>query len=208
MTEPPLRVVVFIDYMNVFNDARGAFHSRPFLASDGQIGPMELGRVLASRQTYGGSRDRACHEVRVYRGRPDPRKEPQTNAAHMRQCRAWESAGARVITRPLRYPRNWQRGDKVEEKGIDVQIAIDMVMMAINGDLDVAILASTDTDQRPVLEAFSALPLDPAPIVEVMAWRSDSANKRLDVPNQHVWAHFLKVSDYRRVRDKQDYNLA
>jgi hypothetical protein len=41
-----------------------------------------------------------------------------------------------------------------------------------------------------------------------MAWRSDSANKRLDVPNQHVWAHFLKVSDYRRVRDKQDYNLA
>jgi uncharacterized LabA/DUF88 family protein len=207
MSESPHRVVIFADYMNVFNDARTAFHRQPFGPSDGQVDPIQLGRVLTAKRPPGAT-DRACHEVRVYRGRPDPRKEPQTNAAHMRQCRAWESAGARVITRPLRYPRNWRPGQKVEEKGIDVQIAIDMVMMAINGDLDVAILASTDTDQRPVLEAFHALPLDRRPIVEVMAWRSETANKRLNIPDHHVWAHFLEVSAYRRVRDKHDYNLA
>lgn len=207
MAEQAHRVVVFVDYMNVFNDARHAFHTSPYGATDGQIDPIELGKVLASKKPPGAKR-RACHEVRVYRGRPDPRKEPQTNAAHMRQCRAWENAGACVITRPLRYPRNWKPGDKVEEKGIDVQMAIDAVMMAINGDLDVAILASTDTDQRPVLEAFHAFPSNHRPTIEVMAWRSLTANKRLDIPAHHVWAHFLEKNDYRRVRDKYDYNLA
>jgi uncharacterized LabA/DUF88 family protein len=207
MPEVPLRVVVFIDYQNVLNDARAAFHTRPFGAADGQIEPITLGRLLSAKQPSGSSRKRACHEVRVYRGRPDPRKEARTNAAHMRQCQAWESAGAVVIARPLRYPRNWPK-ERAEEKGIDVQIAIDMVLMAINKDLDVAILASTDTDQRPVLEAFHALPMNPAPVVEVMAWRSDTANKRLNVPTQHVWAHFLEKSAYRRVWDKYDYNLA
>src|SRR5437588_34696 len=118
--------------MNVFNDARLAFHTRPFGPSDGQIDPIALGKLLVSKQPLGTTRHRACHEVRVYRGRPDPRREPQTTAAHMRQCSAWESAGARVIARPLRYPRNWPK-ERIEEKGIDVQIAIDMVMMAVNG---------------------------------------------------------------------------
>jgi uncharacterized LabA/DUF88 family protein len=154
MPEAPLRVVVFIDYQNVLNDARAAFHSRPFGPADGQVDPIGLGRLLAGKQALGESGKRACHEVRVYRGRPDPRKEPQTNAAHMRQCQAWENAGAKVLTRPLRYPRNWPK-ERAEEKGIDVQIAIDMVMMAINKDLDVAILASTDTDQRPVQRLFT-----------------------------------------------------
>jgi uncharacterized LabA/DUF88 family protein len=208
MFEPPQRVVVFIDYMNVFNDARAAFHKWPFAASDGQVDPIALGGSLASKRPPGDTSKRACHEVRVYRGRPDPRKEPQTNAAHMRQCLAWEHAGAQVITRPLRYPRDWKKGEKVEEKGIDVQIAIDMVMMAVNGELDVAVLASTDTDQRPVLEAYHALKIDPRPRIEVMAWRSATANKRLSIRTHHVWAHYLEESAYRRVRDKHDYNLA
>ncbi len=206
MSKQRHRVVVFVDYMNVFNDARGAFHARPYGATDGQIDPIELGKVLTSKRPPGATR-RACHEVRVYRGRPDPRKQPRTNAAHMRQSQAWESAGARVIARPLRYPRSWRPGQKVEEKGIDVQLAIDAVMMGINGELDVAILASTDTDQRPVLEAFHAFPASTRPVIEVMAWRSPTANKRLNIPSQHVWAHFLEKSDYRRVRDKHDYNL-
>jgi uncharacterized LabA/DUF88 family protein len=197
---------VFIDYMNVFNDARKAFHGWPYGASDGQIDPIEMGRRLASKQPLGTSVKRACHEVRVYRGRPDSRREGQTHAAHMRQCQAWENAGATVITRPLRYPAGWPQV-KEEEKGIDVQISIDMVMMAINGDLDVAILASTDTDLRPVLEAFHALPEKRATI-EVSAWESLTMQKKLQIPKLHVWSHRLDDEDYRRVRDKHDYNVA
>jgi NYN domain-containing protein len=125
----------------------------------------------------------------------------------MRQCAAWEKAGAKVIPRPLRYPRDWPTS-RAEEKGIDVQIAIDMVTMAINGELDVAILATTDTDLRPALEAFHVLPLDPAPSIEVAAWRSPTMSKKLQVPGIHVWVHFVERAQYMSVRDGTDYNIA
>jgi uncharacterized LabA/DUF88 family protein len=205
MNEPPLRVVVFIDYQNVLNDARRAFHTHPYASPDGQVDPILLGQRLVRKQPVDATRRRACHEVRVYRGRPDPRKEPQMNAAHMRQCQAWESAGARVIARPLRYPRAWPK-ERAEEKGIDVQIAIDIVMMAVNKEFDVAILASTDTDQRPVLEAFQSLPLEPRPVVEVAAWHTDAFHKRLSAPGAITWPHLLGSDDYRIVRDRTDYN--
>jgi uncharacterized LabA/DUF88 family protein len=200
-------MVVFIDYMNVFNDARLAFGSPPFGPSDGQINPMQFGRLLAAREPLGTTRSRECAEVRVYRGRPDPRKEPRTYSAHMRQCAAWEQAGATVVTRPLRYPRSWP-SEREEEKGIDVQIAIDMIMMAVTGALDVAVLASTDTDQRPVLEAFSAIPTEPRPVVEVATWRSESFSKKLQVKNVHVWHHFVEEPEFRAIRDTTDYNTA
>jgi hypothetical protein len=125
----------------------------------------------------------------------------------MRQCTAWEISGATVITRPLRYPQNWPR-DRAEEKGIDVQIAIDMVMMAIRQELDVAILATTDTDLRPALEAFHALPSGQAATIEVAAWRSPTCSKKLQVAGLHVWSHFLEAADYNRIRDTRDYNRA
>jgi len=204
--EDSQRVVVFIDYQNVLNAARLAFCTRPFSASAGQIDPMAFGRLLASKQPLGTSGARHLEEVRVYRGRPDPRKEAQTYAAHMRQCERWEASGATVIPRPLRYPREWPNA-KAEEKGIDVQIAIDMVMRAVNKQLDVAILASTDTDQRPVLEAFHALPMEDPPVIEVSAWRSQTYSQKLQVKGLHTWSHFTEDPEYRRVRDTRDYNV-
>jgi uncharacterized LabA/DUF88 family protein len=200
------RVVVFIDYQNVLNAARHAFCSRPYSAADGQIDPVRYGQLLISREPLGTSGTRELKEVRVYRGRPDPRKEPQTYSAHMRQCDAWDQSGATVVPRPLRYPRNWP-DESAEEKGIDVQIAIDMVMRAVRRELDVAILASTDTDQRPVLEAFHALPFDDPPIIEVATWRSATYSQKLQVPGLHVWSHFFEEHEYRRIRDRRDYNI-
>ena len=88
-----------------------------------------------------------------------------------------------------------------------MQIAIDMVMSAINEQLDVAILASVDTDQRPVLEAFHALPLDPSPVVEVATWKSTHYSQKLQIQGLHVWSHYLEYDDYRKVRDRTDYNI-
>lgn len=207
MADSDARVVVFIDYMNVFNDARKAFCSWPYSPADGQFNPMKLGRVLASRRPLGTKTTRKLEEVRLYRGRPDSRKEPETHAAHMRQCAAWEAAGVNVIPRPLRYPRDWPK-EREEEKGIDVQIAIDMVMMAIHGELDVAVLASTDTDQRPVLEAFHALPTDPRPLIEVSTWRTASFQKKLQIKGLHVWTHYIDRPEFETVRDRTDYNIA
>lgn len=199
-------VVVFIDAQNVYNDARRAFFQRADPATHGQVDPVRLSRILTSRHPSGTNGPRNLKQVRIYRGRPDSTKEPRTYGAHMRQCAAWEKAGAKVIARPLRYPHTWPT-DPPEEKGIDVQIAIDMVTMAINGELDVALLVSTDTDLRPVLEAFFLLPLDPPKVVEVAAWKAPGFRKALRVSGRHVWCHFLEEDDYRRVCDRRDYNV-
>lgn len=211
MAEPPdpersVRVVVFIDYQNVMEDARRAFCSRPYSASDGQIHPRRYANLLVSRQPLGTSGRRVLNEVRVYRGRPHSEKEPRTHAPHTRQTSAWADAGVTVVTRDLRYPRDWPQS-RAEEKGIDVALAIDAVMMAVRGELDVAIIASTDTDQRPVLEAFHELPQQPRPVVETAAWSTPTFSKRLSVKGLHVWSHRLDHEAYQNVRDKHDYNI-
>ena len=61
------------------------------------------------------------------------------------------------------------------------------------GELDVAILATTDTDLRPVLEAFHKLPSGQSATIEVAAWRSPTCSKQLQVSGLHVWSHFLDV---------------
>jgi uncharacterized LabA/DUF88 family protein len=204
----PQRVVIFIDGQNVYNDARRAYGPLLPASPFGQIKPIPYGYLLASRRPHGAASGRTLKEVRIYRGKPDPRREPTTYAAHMRQTQAWVDSGATVITRPLRYPEGWP-SKKAEEKGIDVEIAIDMVTMAINGELDVAILASTDTDLRPALEAFFKLPLENPPIVEVATWRAPNGRaKQLRLNGgRHVWCHFLETADYERLKDTRDYNV-
>lgn len=79
---------------------------------------------------------RAFSDARVYTGRPDPRLEPRTYAAHLNQCTRWEADGTSVVWRPLRYlPR--RTGLPAQEKGIDVALCIDFVAMAIDGLYDV-----------------------------------------------------------------------
>jgi uncharacterized LabA/DUF88 family protein len=206
-TESLPAAVVFIDYQNLFNDARRAFGGlgEPS-ATSGQINPMKLAYHLVSREPLGASGPRTLKEVRIYRGRPSPSKEPKTYGAHMRQCDAWEKAGAVVIPRPLRYPSDWPETEP-EEKGIDVQIAVDIVSMAINEEFDVAILASTDTDLRPPIEAFFFLPFGEGCAIEVAAYRSPAFNKTLRVPDHHVWCHYIEQSDYEALRDRRDYNI-
>ena len=63
---------------------------------------------------------------------------------------------------------------KAQEKGVDVELAIDYVSMAARGDYDTAVLFSTDSDLRPALEAVIALrkPGQAYPRCEVAAWRN------------------------------------
>ena len=62
----------------------------------------------------------------------------------------------KVIQRTLRYPSDWP-SRKAQEKGIDVALAVDFVMMAVAEEYDVGVLMSTDTDLKPALEAVVAL---------------------------------------------------
>jgi hypothetical protein len=70
------RVIVFIDWQNVYKGARTAFHGDRGSSRLGMVDPVRLSQRLI-QLSYG--RGRELTEVRVYRGRPDPtrlRRQP------------------------------------------------------------------------------------------------------------------------------------
>jgi hypothetical protein len=84
------RVVVFLDYQNVYSTARRAFHGRNAPPSAGQIDPARLAKHLARNSTS----PRHLLQVRIYRSEPSPRFDQVGNAAWHRQVAAW-TAGRR-----------------------------------------------------------------------------------------------------------------
>lgn len=72
-------------------------------------------------------------EVRVYRGRPNPERQPGAAAANDRQTAMWErSDQVTVIRRNLQYPSDYP-ASQASEKGIDVAIAVDMIRLGMSG---------------------------------------------------------------------------
>jgi uncharacterized LabA/DUF88 family protein len=109
-----------------------------------------------------------------------------------------------IISRPLRYPAAYPR-EKPEEKGIDVALAVDFVMMAARDEYDVGILMSTDTDLVPALEAVTELR---GPRCEVVAWKNPrGGSSRLAVRGHDVSCHWLEAADYGAVFDDTDYTV-
>lgn len=176
------RLALFVDAQNVYKGAQRAFFLFSAYHPEGQFDPMKLGELISSRPPPDTTR--VLHQVRVYTGRPDATKEPKTHAAHMKQCAAWERAGATVITRSLRYPSDWPNV-KPQQKGVDVALAIDFVALAIDGEYDVGVIASTDTDLRPALE-FVYRRCYPSRQVEVVNWDSPTTQNRLRIPGASI----------------------
>lgn len=197
------RIVLFIDYQNVYMGARDAFHSPAAPPLLGQIDPRRLGELIVRRRASGGE----LAEVRTYRGQPDQAREPRPYATVRRQCRTWErDPRVRVFTRRLRYPRDWP-DSRPQEKGIDVALAVDFVLMAARGEYDVGVIMSTDADLVPALEAVIALEGSPFPRCEVAAWSTrGSYSQRLSVPGRRVWCHWLDEGDYWAVSDPRDFS--
>ena len=127
------RLVLFIDAQNMYQGARDAFFDRSSSHTLGQLDPLKLGQLIC-RKTPSDEKDADRHlsQVRVYTGRPESSRDPRTYGAHMRQCAAWEKKGIVVRPRTLRYPRDWP-ARPAEEKGVDVALAVDFVIRAVEG---------------------------------------------------------------------------
>lgn len=203
VTIAPDRLILFIDAQNIYRGAKESFFGGGQSNAGGQFDPVKLGELIASRGGSGGSA-RVLAGVRVYSGRPDPTRDPTTYAAHIRQCARWESDGAVVITRPLRYPPSWPR-QRAEEKGVDVALAVDFVTLAVDAAYDVGVVMSTDTDILPALE-FTHRRYSGSRRVEVAAWRSRGSNRRLSLPGSNIWCHWLARTDFDSVADRTNYN--
>ncbi len=179
MSNRPDRVVVFVDWQNVFSRARALFHRgrRHVRAVDGQIDPVKLADLVCQRGPIDSQRQLA--EVRVYCGIADQHEDPKMFQARANQVAAWERDGVTAITRRLQYLAEPRTGRRIaREKGIDVALAVDVVKMAIRDEFDVGIVCSADTDLRPALEFVTQE--YPAVRVEVAAWQHGRNRRRLN----------------------------
>jgi len=197
------RLVLFVDNQNFYKGARRAFFPNPISHIDGQFNPVQLGQLIASRPV--GGTTRVLHQVRVYTGQPSATKDSKGYAANRRQCATWKKWGAEVIARPLRYPYDWPTS-KSQEKGTDVALAIDFIALAIDGEYDIGVLASADTDLKPALE-FVYKRYQGISGVEVAAWRSPVQSVRLFVPGAKIWCDWLHKADFNQIADLTDYNI-
>lgn len=201
------RVIVFLDWQNVYASARRAFHHSWDTYIAGQVDPVLLGQVLAAKNP-----NQVLTQVRIYRGLPDSSKQPEAYGANERQAASWRrSELVSVHRRPLQYPRGWVSGnsgqDKPREKGIDVALAVDFVRLAIEGAYDVGILMSGDTDLKPALEFVHDYKGSVGPRPEVAAWsRPVDHSPRLSLKGRSLWCHWIDRDAYWAIRDPVTYS--
>jgi uncharacterized LabA/DUF88 family protein len=198
--EPTHRAIVFVDYQNVYRSARDAYglHGEDNLL--GNVRPYSLGRQMMR----GGGLTLA--QVRVYTGIHTPQRKPKLHGMMQRRISAWIASNPdkiEVFPRPVRYG-----GAGPREKGVDVEIAIDFVRLALDDAYDVGILLSADTDLVPALQFVADR--YPAKRLITVGYAPDTgcqAPAPLDLPRGTVERRYMTRRDFERVRDDTDYYL-
>ncbi|MBA3655229.1 MAG: NYN domain-containing protein [Actinobacteria bacterium] len=189
---------MFIDYQNCYKGARWAFFEHSLRHMDGQVYP----RRLAIRLKDAAAGDRELVGIRVYRGLPSSLRDPKGYGAADRQMALWKQ---QALVEPISRPLNYRDPAVPKEKGIDVRLAIDMVMMAIHGDFDVAVLFSDDTDLVPAIEAVLAIRGSGS--CEVATWVPSDGRSATPLRVSGCLVHRLKRADYDLVEDATDYTV-
>jgi uncharacterized LabA/DUF88 family protein len=195
------RLMVFIDYQNTYMSARRTFGYMEAENWHGQVHPRSVGELIASRYQTSPVE---LKQVRVYRGRPSNKHDRQGYAAFQRQFGVWQKTNlVEPISRGLRYPATYPNDD-AEEKGIDVLLALDFVVLALRDEYDIGVIFSHDTDLVPALEQATAAGKTPC----VASWQPDTGyGHSINVKGSGVLCHWLPRVDYHRIKDTRDYNV-
>lgn len=165
------RVGVFIDGQNITIGARYAFGERS-ARSSGNMHPLLLGRALA-----GGDE---LVEIRYATGIPDHEVDPKRAESETRRHDLMRRSDVVVLERTLRYRWEWEVQDRDlpnprkhpdearqarvkskhrgQEKGVDVWLALDALVMCTRADIDRVIIASADTDLDMVPSHLKQIP--------------------------------------------------
>ena len=148
----------------------------------------------------------SCRPFISYRGLPSSSRDSKGYEAAQRQIAAWERTGGGIVHPHVR-PLNYRDPQNPREKGIDVQLALDFVMLAMRREYDVGIIFSDDTDLHPALAAVGEI-LGPGHC-ELAGWRdlNRSGPRIVKSGGQNVYTHLLDLTHYSRVKDTQDYTL-
>lgn len=202
-----IRVGVYIDYSNVYSGARDAFMLDSAQGYRGNVNPMHLAKRVAFNAPDGSSR-RDTHELRlvkVFRGAPDPGKNPFGALQEAKRAYFWERSGAEVFRHTLDYGQ----GDPVE-KGVDVRLTTELLFDVLNDKMDLAVLISADKDYRHALIKVRDLG---KVTIEVASWQAIPGGRavgrielRPERPDEgEVPCHLLTRHDFGKLEDKIDY---
>ena len=197
--QPPCWVAVLLDWQNIYKCAREAFGFESSGSIAGTVDPLKLAHHLAE----GSGPGRLLQEVRIYRGRPDNSRDQRSYSAWRSQTAGWKNAGGDLVIeryRDLRY-----RGSEIQEKGIDVWLAVDLVHLAMDQGADRVVVVSSDTDLVPALEL--AVQTRGESFVEVAGWEGPHPSAAL-LGVAGVAKHRLTRTHYDRFCDDTDYNLS
>lgn len=137
------RAVAFFDGQNLYHHAKAAFgHHHP------NYHPIKLFAAICDHRGW------LSHGIRFYTGVPESRHNKLWHGYWSNRLLAMRRAGVLVTTRPIRYHRHAIRDEDgtvsdvevPQEKGIDLRIGLDVVRMARDDQLDVAVIFSQDQD--------------------------------------------------------------
>ncbi len=202
-----VQVGVYIDYSNVYSGARDAFILDSAQGHRGNVNPVSLAKRVALHAPDGADRAQT-HTLaftKVFRGAPDPHREPRGAFMEAKRAYRWERLGAQVYRQTLDYGQ----GSPVE-KGVDVRLSTTLAMDAVTGLVDLAILVSADKDYRYALIQVRDLGKVE---LEVAIWQAIPGGKavgrielRPERPDEpEVPCHLLGRHDFGRLEDKIDY---
>ena len=142
--EPDIkRAVAFYDGQNLYHHAKSAFgHHHP------NYHTINLFEAICAKNGW------TNHGIRFYTGTPDSQHDELWHGYWAKRLLAMRRAGILVTQRPLRYYTHEiigpdgtaARVETPQEKGIDLRIGLDVVRMARDNQLDVAVIFSQDQD--------------------------------------------------------------
>jgi len=150
----PKRVIAFFDGQNLFAAARDAFgFTTP------SYGVPRLAQAIALQRGWD------LTETRFYTGMSNRQENPRLHHHWTLRLRRMRAEGVVVTARPLRRRRKHARLDDgttatftvLEEKGIDVRIALDVVRAVLAGSCDVVLLFSQDQDFAELADEVRAI---------------------------------------------------
>lgn len=163
-TAPPSpRAVAFFDGQNLFHAAKAAFgHTFP------NYDPQALAAAVCKQNGW------SLVETRFYTGVPDVADNPTWNHFWTAKLAQLGRMGVHTFSRPLRYrnqliptPSGVTSALVGQEKGIDVRIALDIVVLAHRQAYDVALVFSQDQDLSEVAAEMRVIARDQARWIKI-----------------------------------------
>ena len=199
------RAVSFFDGQNLYRHAKDAFgHYHP------NYDPAQLAAVVCLREGW------VNQQVRFYTGIPDASRDRRWHAYWTRRLTVMRRAGIHVTTRTLSYHRKTisLSDGSVEdhfvprEKGIDLRLGLDVVRMARNDELDVAVVFSQDQDLAEVATEMRDIARSTDRWLKIACAYpvSSTATSRRGI-DRTDWIH-LDRATYDRCLDPHDYRPA